>query len=503
MTARGIGSALALTSACWIGLLALAAAQAPTAHVHHAPAQSRMLVSPLELTAADLESGEAAFRSACVRCHGADGTGGPAPSAGRPAPANLTNPEYRAHADGELYWVVTEGIPESGMPGFTQTLDERTRWQLVAYVRKLGGVRLTLAAPVSGDGYIWDLPPGLPRPKVPADNPMSEAKVQLGRHLFYDTRLSSDGTFACANCHQQSRAFADDKPRGVGVTGEVHPRGSMSLGNIAYSPVLTWANPTQRRLETQALVPMFGEEPVELGLSGQETALLARLRAEPRYAPLFSAAFPNQTDPFTLESITKAIAAFERTLLTGRSPYDRFRLGQDYGAIPALAQRGEELFFSERTECFHCHGGFNFTETADYVGKGFVEVEFHNTGLYNIDGRGSYPAPNTGVMAITEDEEDMGKFKAPSLRNVAVTAPYMHDGSIPTLAEVIEHYAAGGRTVADGPNRGVGAESPRRSSFVKPIDLTPDEKRALVAFLESLTDEAFLTDPRFSNPWPR
>lgn len=498
MSRGGWAWATALVAACW-GMLLPLSAQSP-AHVHHAPAQSRMLVSPLELTEGDVAAGQAAYARACVGCHGADGKGASG-GGGTTPPADLTSPDYRSHADGELYWVITEGISASGMPAFKASLGDTARWQLVAYVRRLGGVRLTLAPPGTTGGYVWDLPPGLPRPKVPADNPMSEAKVQLGRHLFYDTRLSVDGTFSCASCHIQARAFADDKPRGVGVTGEVHPRGSMSLTNIAYSPVLTWANPTQRKLETQALVPMFGEDPVELGLSGQEQALFARLRGEPRYQPLFAAAFPGLADPVSLEAITKALAAFERTLLSGRSPYDRFRLGLDYGAISASAQRGEELFFSERTECFHCHGGFNFTETADHVGKGFVEVEFHNTGLYNIDGQGSYPTPNTGVMAITEDPEDMGKFKAPSLRNVGVTAPYMHDGSIPTLAEVIEHYAAGGRTITSGPHKGVGSASPLRSAFVKGIDLTPEEKRDLVAFLESLTDEQFLTDPRFGNPW--
>jgi cytochrome c peroxidase len=350
--------------------------------------------------------------------------------------------------------------------------------------------------------YIWDLPAGFPQPKVPADNPMTPEKVELGRHLFYDTRLSLDGTFACATCHKQARAFADEKARGLGVTGELHPRGSMSLANVAYSPVLTWANPTMRRLETQALVPMFGEDPVELGLSGKEQVLIGRLRAERRYTELFPAAFPGEPDPFTLASITRAIASFERTLISGRSPYDRYRYGADRQAISDSAKRGETLFFSEQTECFHCHGGFNFTETVDYAGKGFVEIEFHNTGLYNVDGRGGYPRPNTGVHAVTNDPEDMGRFKAPTLRNIAVTPPYMHDGSIATLEEVLAHYEAGGRTILDGPHAGVGARNPLKSSFVKGFSLTPDQRRDLIAFLEGLTDQVFLTDRRFSDPWP-
>jgi cytochrome c peroxidase len=493
--------ALMLAACAW-AVAVVAAVQEP-AHIHHAPAQARMLTSPLELTEADVAAGAEAFKSRCASCHGADGKGPLLWQNGKPKPADLTDPRMREHVDGEIYWVVTNGITESGMPASATHLGERARWQVTAYVRTLAGIKLALSTPGAGGSYVWDLPPGFPRPKVPADNPMTEAKVELGRHLFYDTRLSVDNTFACSSCHQQERAFADDKARGVGVTGEVHPRGSMSLTNIAYSPVLTWANPTQRKLETQALVPMFGEEPVELGLSGKEKDMLARLAAVPKYRELFAAAFPGEADPINLANVTKGIASFERVLVSGRSPYDRYRTGEDPIAISDSAKRGEALFFSETTECFHCHGGFNFTETADYIGKGFLEIEFHNTGLYNIDGKGAYPAPNTGVMAVSDDEEDMGRFKAPSLRNIAETAPYMHDGSIATLEEVIAHYEAGGRTIASGPNAGDGSKSPLKSSFVKGFTLTPQERKDLVAFLKNLTDEEFLTDPRFANPWKK
>jgi cytochrome c peroxidase len=470
-------------------------------HIHHAPAQARMLASPLDLTDADLAAGQATYATRCAGCHGPAGTGGAAPAASRPAPSDLTRADLRTHADGEIYWVIANGIPSSGMPAFA-TLSETARWQLVAWVRSLGGVRLSVRATDGGASYTWDLPPGFPRPKVPADNPMSTAKVDLGRHLFYDTRLSLDGTFSCGTCHEQRLAFTDGKARAVGVTGEVHPRGSMGLANIAYSPVLTWANPTQRRLETQALVPMFGEDPVELGLSGKEQEMLARLQAAPRYPALFAAAFPGDAAPLSLANVTRAIASFERTLLSGRSPYDLYRTSADPRALSAPAMRGEEIFFSERTECFHCHGGFNFTETADYVGKGFLEIEFHNTGLYNLADQGLYPTPNTGVHEVTQDPEDMGRFKAPSLRNIALTAPYMHDGSIATLPDVIRHYEAGGRTIAEGPHKGVGAANGRKSEFVKGFQLTDEERGDLVAFLESLTDLAFTSDPRFSNPWP-
>src|SRR5262249_11079391 len=139
--------------------------------------------------------------------------------------------------------------------------------------------------------YIWNLPTGFPAPRVPADNPMTAAKVELGRHLFYDTRLSANGTQSCASCHEQARAFTDGKERAVGSTGERHPRNSMSLVNVAYFGTLTWANPTLTRLEDQALVPMFGEHPVELGLRSPGTSLLERLERDGTYQRLFAEAF--------------------------------------------------------------------------------------------------------------------------------------------------------------------------------------------------------------------
>jgi cytochrome c peroxidase len=375
---------------------------------------------------------------------------------------------------------------------------------VIAILAFFAGARSVDGAPPTprvARSFAWHLPPGFPQPKVPADNPMSDEKVDLGRHLFYDKRLSGNGTFSCASCHQQARGFADTLARAVGSTGQMHPRNSMGLTNVAYSPVLTWANSLQRALETQALGPMFGEKPVELGLAGKEKELIARLDADPRYRQMFAQAFPGDTGGTSLLEVTRAIAAFERTLISGDSPFDRASRG-DSAAMTAGARRGQQLFFSERLECIHCHGGLNFTGTTDYVGKGFAEIEFHNTGLYNVDGKGSYPVGNQGLKDVTGRAADMGRFKAPSLRNVAVTAPYMHDGSIRTLDGVIAHYMAGGRTISEGAAKGVGSTNPYKSGFVKGFTLSQRERRDLVAFLLSLTDSTFLTDPRFANPWP-
>jgi len=414
-------------------------------------------------------------------------------------PTDLANYLMESMRDGEIYWVVGNGIGKN-MPAFFPQTDETKRWQIVQYVRDLRRRQRAEEKAKLGP-YDWELPPGFPLPNVPEDNPMTTEKVELGRYLFYDKRLSLNQSQSCATCHRQDLAFTDGRPRGVGSTGQMHPRGPMSLVNVVYSPILTWANPLVRTLEAQALVPLFGEDPVELGMTGKEDVLLKRVRGEARYQNLFPAAFPRDKDPYSLANLTRAIASFERTILSGDSPYDRYQRGDDPNAISESAKRGEGLFFSEKLECFHCHGGFNFTGTVDYMDKGFAEVEFHNTGLYNLKGKFSYPQPNLGLYLFTNQEEDIGKFKAPTLRNIAVTAPYMHDGSIKTLEEVVDHYRAGGRTIKAGPNAGVGAENPNKSEFVKQFDMSAQEKADLIAFLKSLTDETFLTDPRLSNPW--
>ena len=330
---------------------------------------------------------------------------------------------------------------------------------------------------------------------------MSWEKVELGRLLFYDTRLSGNQTYACASCHQQSLAFTDGIGRAIGSTDELHPRGSMSLANVAYTPTLTWANPLLGRLEDQALVPMFGEEPIELGLAGKEEELLDRLQADPRYQRMFAEAFSDEEEPINLYNILRGLGSFQRTLISGNSPFDRYVFGFDDDAISESAIRGAELFLSERFECFHCHGGILFTNSIDHEGRIAAERPFHNNALYNIDGEGAYPADNIGLLEFTLRPADMGRFKPPTLRNVAVPAPYMHDGSMVTLEEIIDHYAAGGRTISEGPFAGDGSASPLRSIFVPGFKITEDEKQDVINFLESLTDQEFLSNPQFADPF--
>ena len=353
---------------------------------------------------------------------------------------------------------------------------------------------------MSDSGYEWSLDPTLPLPSVPPDNPMSEVKVELGRRLFYDTRLSLNNTMSCASCHIQALAFTDGKPRSVGATGELHPRSSMTLVNAAYASRLTWANQLLDKLEDQALTPLFGDNPVEMGMAGREDVIVELLKSDRRYVELMPLAFPSDEDPFSVLNTVRSIAAFVRTIISYDSPYDHFMNG-DEDALSDSAKRGMELFFSERLECFHCHGGFNFTDSTTHANSTVDRIGYHNTGLYNTDGAGAYPADNTGLYDMTGQRRDMGRFKAPTLRNISATAPYMHDGSVASLDAAIAHYKRGGRLTEEGAHAGDGRRSPFKSEFIRGFELSEDETADLIAFLESLTDPSVLEDPSLASPF--
>ena len=355
---------------------------------------------------------------------------------------------------------------------------------------------------LSGDParFTWQIPANIAPPPVPADNPMSFAKVELGRRLFYDPRLSGNGAFACSSCHRQELAFTDARNISVGSTGEAHTRNAQPLSNAGYQGTLGWAGPNTHSLEAQALIPMFGDMPIELGLKGQEAALVSRLAAEPIYQALFSKSFPHEASPISVVNVTKAVAAFQRTFISLNAPIDRFRRGGDQNAISASAKRGEQLFGARG--CVACHEGLLLTNAA-HTGPSSVPLDagFANTGLYNVGATGSYPTRNGGLFEITRDPRDIGRMKIPSLRNVGVTFPYMHDGSIGTLEDVIDHYARGGRLISIGPNAGDGKLNPHRDPRITGFAATPQDRADLVAFLRALTDSTFLTDRRFTNPW--
>lgn len=374
----------------------------------------------------------------------------------------------------------------------------------------------TTAAPATvcgTDGRV-SLPANFPEPEIPCDNRLNAAKIELGRFLFYDRNLSFNQTQSCADCHQQDRAFSDGLTTSVGSTGSPHPRNAMSLTNVVYNATQNWANDQLTTLDQQSLSVLLNEEPVELGWTGHEEEIIDRFRSplnDPAaglvdYPALFAAAFPDKADPYTVFSFTQALGAFVSTLISGDSEFDREQRGEA-NSMSDAAKRGRELFFSERLECFHCHGGFNFSDSVDHTGVVFDQAAFHNTGLYNLDtdadgiGDGAFPANNKGIREFTLLPEDEGKFRAPTLRNIALTAPYMHDGSIATLDEVLDHYARGGRLIAAGPYAGDGALNPNKSSLIAGFVLTPDERLDVIAFLESLTDMAFICNADLSDPF--
>ena len=366
------------------------------------------------------------------------------------------------------------------------------------------GYALAAAALVSlcgcsrGTPYHWQLPPDFPQPRVPADNPLTREKVELGRHLFYDKRLSANGTQACASCHQQAHAFSESIPLATGSTGQHHQRNSMALVNVAYDATYTWAHPGITTLEQHVLLPLFGDAPIEMGAAGHEAEILARLRADETYTELFARAFGRGR--MTFDNIAKALASFVRTIISFDSPFDRYAYYANDAALTEAELRGMNLFMSERLECAHCHAGFNFSQFVTHQNTSAVDTAFHVTGLYP-DSHEYIRGADYGLSAVTGNREDRDRFKAPTLRNIAASAPYMHDGSLSTLQDVLDFYAAGGRIVTNGSRLGDGRAHPKKSSFIKGFTLTQQERADLLAFLESLTDRGFLEDPRFANPF--
>jgi cytochrome c peroxidase len=291
----------------------------------------------------------------------------------------------------------------------------------------------------------------------PTDNPLTEAGAQLGKRLFFEKRLSRTGDISCATCHDQQHGFSDSRPVSLGVEGRAGTRNAPTLVNLAWGQHFFWDGRV-RTLEEQVGKPI--ENHVEMDLPIAEA--VARLAADRAYAGAFETAYGT---PPSEESLRKALASFIRTLVSGQSAYDRFLAGDD-AALDAAAKRGQALFFG-KAACFHCHPPGALTNDG-----------FFDNGTY-VDGG------DIGLQAITGRTGDLGKFKVPGLRNVAASSPYMHDGSLARLEEVVDQYDHGGR--------GDGSTDP----LIEPLALTDGEKRDIVGFLRALTDEAFLSDTRF------
>jgi cytochrome c peroxidase len=294
---------------------------------------------------------------------------------------------------------------------------------------------------------------------IPADNPMSDDKVTLGKFLYFDARMSKDRTLACSSCHLPFHGFTDPHRTSAGVGGKLGGRNSPTVINRLFSADQFWDG-RAKDLEQQAHGPLIN--PVEMAM-GSHNEVAARIRAVKGYAPLFKRAFGDPT--IDIERIAKAVAAYERTVVAGNSPYDRYQAGSK-DALSVAAVRGMELF-NGKANCKACHTGFNFTdETYQDIGVGMDK-----------------PKPDLGRYDQTKQNEDRGKFKTPTLRNVALTAPYMHDGSDDTLMDVVEFYNKGG------------IPNPNLSKEIKPLNLTDQEKHDLVDFLESLTGDVSNATP--------
>ena len=306
--------------------------------------------------------------------------------------------------------------------------------------------------------YVLSIPKGFPQPFIPEDNPLTQGKVALGKKLFFEPILSRDSSISCASCHFPELAFSDTAAVSTGVAGRKGFRNAPSLTNVAYGKSF-FKDGGVPTLEIQILTPLEGHDEMDLNIL--EAA--ERLNKNPAYKKLFQEVFDRVPDAF---GITRAIAAFERTLISGHSRFDRYYYhGEE--VLSASEKRGWLLFNSETLQCATCHAGFNFTNE-----------QFENNGLYEV-------YADEGRRRITLDSADAGKFKVPTLRNSAVTGPYMHDGSFSSLEEVIEHYSRGGKGHGN------------QSELIKGFSLTEVEKQDLLAFLKALTDATFLANTDF------
>jgi len=307
-----------------------------------------------------------------------------------------------------------------------------------------------LAFAEGAPGYEWNLPRGFPEPAVPADNPMNAAKVALGARLFADPRLSITGQYSCRSCHAPERAFTDGLARSRGATGAELPLNAPTLLNAAYNASLGWKDTGVHTLEQQMRGPLFNQHPPELGLAGREADVEKQLERDAGYAAAFIAAFPGDARALSMDNMIRAIAAYERTLLSGNSPFDRYVFAGEHAALDESQKRGMQLFFSPRSGCSSCHGGINF------AGPWVDRAE---------------PA----AAAIFADTGTGQSVRVPTLRNLAATGPYLHDGRLASLDAVLDHYEKL-------------ASDPAADQRLRRGPLTTEERASLRSFLESLND---------------
>ena len=307
---------------------------------------------------------------------------------------------------------------------------------------------------------LMELPAHFPSIEFPPENAFSYSRWKLGKALFYDPILSRDSTLSCASCHLQEAAFSDVKALSIGVDDRMGTRNTPSLANVAYHPYFTKQGGVST-LEKQILIPIQEHNEFDFNI----VLISERLNQSPSYISQSMEAYDRIPDHFV---ITRAIATFERSLLSANSLYDQYYYEGQEDLFSESQIRGMDLFFSERTNCSNCHSGVHLTS-----------FEFENNGLYE-------EYEDIGRFRITQDSIDLAKFKIPSLRNVALTAPYMHDGSMETLKEVVSHYTNGGKN------------HPNKNAAIRPLNLTATEQDDLIQFLHALTDESFVNNQLFA-----
>lgn len=305
------------------------------------------------------------------------------------------------------------------------------------------------------DTYILTIPKGFPEPYIPEDNKLTQSRVTLGKRLFFDVRLSRNNSLACVSCHNPKFAFTDGSPLSIGNKGALLTRNAPTLTNIVFQDSGLLFDRGVPTLEMQILVPIQEHNEFDFNI----LLIAERLKLDTALQALSIQAYNSEITPFV---ITRSIAAFERTLISGDSPYDQFING-DSTALTINQQKGMDLFFNT-LNCTQCHSGFNFTNNS-----------LSNNGLYT----NPYPL-DSGRMRVTANEKDRDLFKVPTLRNISVTGPYMHNGSISSLEGVIEHYMTGGEVHFN------------KNESLEPFELNNNDKQYLVQFLESLTDSVFI-----------
>lgn len=311
--------------------------------------------------------------------------------------------------------------------------------------------------PYFDDHYTLNIPNGFPTPFIPDDNQLTRSRIELGKRIFFDTRLSVDNTISCGSCHFPQQAFSDVTAKSLGVQGRVGLRNAPPLFNLA------WVNSFMRdggvpTLELQVLAPIADHNEMDFNI----VLAADRIKDDPYYKKQSQRAYGRVLDPYV---ITRAIAAFERILVSGNSVYDKYLRGEVNLTTSEL--NGKNLFFSSALNCSSCHSGFNFTN-----------LQFENNGLYTV-------YADSGRARVTQQISDNGKFRVSSLRNIAITSPYMFDGSIATLDAVIDHYASGG------------SSHPNKNPLITGFSLTAQEKTDLINFLNTLTDTEFINNPSF------